>query len=78
MPSIFSNCPGLIITCRDLFGTLPNTYDDLSCENSERKEWKPLTILVKHCILDVWQGSEYVSDINLKLGVSEDGTPPPE
>ena len=23
--------------------------------------WKPITVFAKHCILDVWQGSEYTS-----------------
>ena len=30
-------------------------------------DFKPLTIFGKNSILDVWQGSEYVSDINATM-----------
>ena len=27
-------------------------------------KWKPLTIFAKHSSFDVWQGSEYASDVD--------------
>ena len=52
---------------RDVFRTLSNIWDVTFYENSW--ELKPLTIIAKRHILDVWQHSEYDFGVNITIFV---------
>ena len=72
-PYCLSTCEILILTnnIQSCIRTLSNIKHGVFCENSSwlKAVW---TIFAKPSILDVWQGSEYASDISSKHLVEMD------